>query len=204
MKTFYIGVSGVARAGKDSFSEALLHIIKNEGFHTKRYALAEPLKNDCKEFIREKLGLSVWTDNSEEKSIFREMLVWYGKVKRKQTQGKYWTSLLERQVEIESPEVCIISDIRYQQYEEDEVYWLKNKKHGVLIHVERTDIHGNLIPPANMDETINDSIVKDQAHFMLNWPTLSPDSTYKLEDFAKMVYNSVIKERLYAAKNSKR
>ena len=204
MKTFYIGVSGVARAGKDSFSDLLLNLIKSEGFNAKRYALAEPLKNDCKEFIREKLGLNVWTDNSEEKSIFREMLVWYGKVKRQQTQGKYWTSLLEKQVEIESPEVCIISDIRYQQYEEDEVFWLKNKKNGVLVHVERTDSEGKLIPPANMDETINDSIVKDNAHFMLNWPTVSPDSISKLEDFVKMVYNSVIREKLYAAKNSKR
>jgi hypothetical protein len=202
MKTFYIGVSGVARAGKDSFSDALATIIKNEGFRVKRYALAEPLKNDCKEFISEKLGLDVWTNNTEEKSIFREMLVWYGKVKRQQTEGKYWTSLLEKQVEMESPEVCIVSDIRYQQYKEDEVFWIKNKMNGVLVHVERTDENNQIIPPANMDETINDSIVKEHANFNLNWPTVGTEDIYTLDRFAKMVYNSVIREKLYAAKNS--
>jgi hypothetical protein len=202
MNTFYIGVSGVARAGKDSFANILLDLIRAEGFNVKRLSLATPLKNDCKHFISEKLGLDVWTDNTEEKSIFRELLVWYGKVKRQQTQGKYWTSLLEHEVEICPPEVCIISDIRYQQYEEDEVHWLKDKMKGILIHIERTDLEGKIVPPANMDETINDSIVQDHADFNLSWPTVGSDELNKLDDFVKMVYNSVIREKLHAAKNS--
>ena len=55
MNTFYIGVSGVARAGKDSFSNMLLQLIKNDGLNAKRLSLATPLKNDCKHFISEKL-----------------------------------------------------------------------------------------------------------------------------------------------------
>jgi hypothetical protein len=202
MNTFYIGVSGVARAGKDSFCNYLFDLIKNDGFNAKRLALAEPLKNDCKQFIHDKLGLNVWTDNSEEKAIFRELLVWYGKVKRQQTQGKYWTSLLEETAQQLKPEVCIISDIRYQQYEEDEVNWLKIKKKGILIHVERTDIEGKVVPPANMDETINDSIVKENADYKLSWPTVGAEDLYILDRYVKTVYNSVIREKLYAAKNS--
>ena len=202
MNTFYIGVSGVARAGKDSFSDMLLDLIKAQGFNAKRLSLATPLKNDCKHFISDKLGLDVWTNNTEEKSIFRELLVWYGKVKRQQTHGKYWTSLLEHEVEIDPPEVCIISDIRYQQFEEDEVHWLKNKMNGVLIHIERTDIEGKVIPPANMDETINDSIVREHADFRVSWPTVGTQDLYKLDTYAKNAYDSVIREKLYAAKNS--
>ena len=202
MSTFYIGVSGVARAGKDSFTNALLQIINNQGFQAKRFALAEPLKNDCKQFIHDKLGLDVWTDNTEEKSIFRELLVGSGKVKRQQTQGKYWTSLLEEHVGQVKPEVCIISDIRYQQYDEDEVHWLKNKKNGILIHVERTDMEGKIVPPANMDETINDSIVKEHADIKICWPTVGTEDLYLLDSYAKNAYDSVIQEKLYAAKNS--
>lgn len=202
MGTYYIGIGGVARAGKDSFANSLLKLLKQDGYNAIRSSLAEPLKHDCKEFIATKLGLDVWTDRTEEKAIFREMLVWYGKVKRQQTEGKYWTDLLTRKVEIQSPEICIVPDVRYLQYPEDEVYWLKDKMKGCLIHVQRKDIHGDVIPPANMDESVNDFLVRDHADLQIEWETVGRDQMYLLDEYVKSVYNTSIKPKIHAAKNS--
>jgi hypothetical protein len=202
MGTYYIGIGGVARAGKDSFANSLLNLLKLDGYKASRSSLAEPLKHDCKEFISTKLGLDVWTDNTQEKAIFREMLVWYGKVKRQQTEGKYWTNLLTKKVEIESPDVCIVPDVRYLQYPEDEVYWLKDKMKGILIHVQRKDAHGDIIPPANMDESINDKLVRDNADYQLEWPTVGPEDMHLLDLEVKKIYDTFISPKIHAAKNS--
>jgi Phosphomevalonate kinase len=202
MGTFYIGVGGVARAGKDSFANILLNLLKLDGYNAIRSSLAEPLKQDCQEFIQSKLGLDVWTDDTQQKATFREMLVWYGKVKRKQTEGKYWTDLLTKKVESQAPDVCIVPDVRYLQYPQDEVYWLKEKMGGILIHVQRKDLNGDIIPPANMDESVNDFLVRDNADYQLEWNTVGAEDLYLLERTVKNVYNSFIKAKIHAAKNS--
>lgn len=201
MGIYYIGIGGVARAGKDSFANALLNFLKLDSYRSIRSSLAEPLKHDCKDFISTKLGLDVWTDKTEEKATFREMLVWYGKVKRQQTEGKYWTDLLTKRVEIEAPDICIVPDVRYSQYPEDEVFWLKEKMNGILIHVQRTDANGDIIPPANMDESINDKIVRDNADFQLEWPTVGTEDLYLLDKRVQKVYNDFIKPKIHASKN---
>jgi hypothetical protein len=202
MSIFYIGIGGVARSGKDSFANNLLDILKENNFNAIKSSLAEPLKHDCKEFISSKLGLDVWTDKTEEKAIFREMLVWYGKVKRQQSEGQYWTNLLTKRVEIAAPEICIVPDVRYLQYPEDEVFWLKNKMNGILIHIERKDINGDIVPPANMDESINDKLIKDNADYSVVWPTYAPDDLSSLANEVKKVYHEFIEKKIYAAKNS--
>lgn len=202
MGIYYIGIGGVARAGKDSFANSLLKLLKQDGYKAIRSSLAEPLKHDCKEFIANKLNLDVWTDKTEEKAIFREMLVWYGKVKRQQTEGKYWTDLLTKRVEIESPEICIVPDVRYLQYPEDEVFWLKEKMKGILIHVQRKDVNGDIIPPANMDESINDKLIRDNADYKLEWPTVGPGEIHLLDNEVKKIYDSIISPKIHAAKNS--
>ena len=83
----YIGVSGVARSGKNLFCDIAIKQLSQKGVKAKQYALAYYLKKDCEEFIKTKLGLDVFTEKTDDKTIFREMLVWYGGVKRKQTEG---------------------------------------------------------------------------------------------------------------------
>jgi hypothetical protein len=198
MSVLYIGIAGVARSGKDSLALEIENLIKiSRGLTVHRISLAQPLKEDCKHFIKDYLGLNVFTDNNEEKATFREFLVWYGKVKRQQTEGKYWTNLLDQRVEEYRPDVCIIPDIRYQQYEGDEVSWLKAKPKNILIHLQRIAINGEIVPPANMDESINDSIIQNSADYKIIWPTFMDD--YKQEnmrEFAEKAFNAVIKDKI--------
>jgi hypothetical protein len=198
MSVLYVGIAGVARSGKDSLALEIEDLIRSyKGKTIYRTSLAQPLKEDCKDFIEEYLGLNVFTDNNEEKATFREFLVWYGKVKRQQTEGKYWTNLLDERVKQFQPDVCIVPDVRYQQYEEDEVSWLKDKSNNVLIHLQRIAINGEIVPPANMDESINDSIIQNSADYKIVWPTFTDENKDEnMKEFASQVFNAVIKDKI--------
>jgi hypothetical protein len=198
MSVLYIGIAGVARSGKDSLALEIENLIRSyKGKTIYRTSLAQPLKEDCKDFIKDYLGLNVFTDKNEEKATFREFLVWYGKVKRQQTEGKYWTNLLDERVQKFQPDVCIIPDVRYQQYDEDEVSWLKAKENNILIHLQRIAINGEIVPPANMDESINDSIIQNSADYKIIWPTFTDDNKQNnMREFAEKAFNTVIKDKI--------
>ena len=198
MSVMYIGIAGVSRSGKDSLALELENTIRSyTGKTIYRTSLAQPLKEDCKDFIQEYIGLDVFTDKTEEKSTFREFLVWYGKVKRQQTEGKYWTDLLDKRVQQFQPDICIVPDIRYQQYEQDEVSWLKSKPNSVLIHLQRVAINGEIVQPANMDETINDSIIQNSSDYKIIWPTFTDENKEEcMREIAQKAFSSVIQEKI--------
>ena len=198
MSVLYIGIAGVARSGKDSLALEIENLIRSyKGKTIYRTSLAQPLKEDCKDFIKQYLGLNVFTDNNEEKATFREFLVWYGKVKRQQTEGKYWTNLLDERVKRFQPDICIIPDVRYQQYEEDEVSWLKAKPNNILIHLQRIAINGEIVPPAIMDESINDSIIQNSADYKIIWPTFTDENKQEnMREFAEKAFNAVIRDKI--------
>jgi hypothetical protein len=198
MSVMYIGIAGVSRSGKDSLALELENTIRSyTGKTVYRTSLAQPLKEDCKDFIKDYIGLDVFTDNTEEKSTFREFLVWYGKVKRQQTEGKYWTALLDQRVGQLQPDICIVPDVRYQQYEQDEVIWLKSKPNSVLIHLQRVAINGEIVQPANMDETINDSIIQNSSDYKIIWPTFTDENREEcMREIAQKAFSAVVKEKL--------
>ena len=169
----YIGVSGVARSGKNLFCDIAIKQLSQKGVKAKQYALAYYLKKDCEEFNRTKLGLDVFTEKTEDKTIFREMLGWYGGVKRKQTEGAYWTSMLQKDMEADDNEVIFVSDIRYDQYPKDEVYWIKEVLGGYLVHVSKYTYNDwderVFTEPPNEHEKLNDPLVKLKSDYLLQW-----------------------------------
>jgi hypothetical protein len=193
----YIGISGVARSGKNLFCDISKKILTEKyGYKCSSYALAFYLKNDCKEFINDKLGLDVFTENTENKKVFRDMLVWYGDVKRKQTEGRYWTEKLQSDMEKDDSDVIFITDVRYNFYPKDEVYWIQKELNGTLIHVSkytygfpsnerrmRPEYDKNVkvyTEPANDHERWNDPKVKSAADCQLEWKHISTeDKTYE-------------------------
>ena len=92
-----IGIGGVARSGKNLFADIAGNVLKEKYNKTcKSFALAYYLKKDCEEFIKQKLNMDVWSELTDEKNVFRPLLVWYGGVKRKQTNGRYWIEMLQK------------------------------------------------------------------------------------------------------------
>lgn len=173
--TKYIGISGVARSGKNLFCDIAKDILLEEyGKTSDTFALANYLKLDCEQFLKEKLGLNVWSEITEEKTIFRPFLIWYGGVKRNWSKGRCWIDMLDPNIRSSKADVCFVSDIRFAKYANDEAYWIQTELSGKLIHLSRYKINKetgskDYVPPASMDEVENDPMLKRIADVSLEW-----------------------------------
>ncbi len=167
-----IGITGVARSGKDTFYSILAKYFENKGLKAGRLAFADDLKKELNPFTIEKFKIDLTKCTNEEKEVIRPLMVSYGKCRRSQTEGKYWTSLLDMKIKNFNKQniIPIITDVRYIEYKEDEYSWLKNNN-GILIHISRKLDNGNLVPPANIEEKANDNKLKAVADFSVCWET---------------------------------
>ena len=97
----------------------------------------------------------------------------HGCIKREKSNGRYWVEKVLP--EVRKDKINIITDVRFNHYEKDEVFWLKNEINGVLVHISRyeEDSRGSrvFLQAANDTERENDPKVKEAAHFALHWPT---------------------------------
>ena len=182
-----IGISGYARSGKDLFTSVAQKILKEHKIKSEKFALAYELKNDLKSLIKNKVGIDVFTDNTQEKSIIRPLLVAYGDVMRKTSEGRYWTGKLEQRIANSKSDVVFITDIRYDVYPEDECAWLQNKQCGKLIHI--TKFNQGPVPQGkrfsknkivkiydaapNDHELFNNPKVKTKANYAFEWEDCS-------------------------------
>ena len=182
-----IGISGYARSGKDLFTSVAQKILKEHKIKSEKFALAYELKNDLKSLIKNKVGIDVFTDNTQEKSIIRPLLVAYGDVMRKTSEGKYWTGKLENRIANSKSDVVFVTDIRYDVYPEDECTWLQNKQCGKLIHI--TKFKQGPVPQGkrfsknkivkiydaspNDHELLNNPKVKTKANYAFEWEDCS-------------------------------
>jgi len=190
MNKLVIGIGGVARAGKDTFAKLLRNELNSLGYSCELLALADPLKKDIDNFCWSNFGISAFTDKTEEKDIIRDLMVGFGNGKRKLSEGKYFTRLAESKIDDCYADVAIITDVRFDEFEEDEVFWVKEKMNGVLTHVAKFDFavveedeEGKMkglnqrafVEPANETERVNDPKIRDAADFSFNWPTFNED-----------------------------
>ena len=187
-----IGISGLARSGKDLFTTVAQKILTDKGFTTERYALAYELKSDIKDLIFKQTKIDVFTENTEEKNIIRPMLVAYGDVMRKVSDGKYWTAKVENKISTSKADFVFITDIRYDVYPEDECYWLQRKMDGKLIHITKYQMaeapskrRVSTAKPVkiyeaapNEHELFNNPKVKAKADYAFEWE----DYKFKLND----------------------
>ena len=181
---FVVGVSGVARSGKNLFCDMIIKELANQGYTAKQFALANALKRDCENFLKNQCDLDVYTDNTHQKTLFREFLVWYGDLRRKQTNGRHWIETMDDTISQYTGDVALISDVRYAHYANDELTWVTHEHEGLLIHLRRYEksssavieadgtIKFDYVKPPNEHERINDPKLREGAHFQLDWPTV--------------------------------
>jgi len=177
-----IGISGIARSGKDLFTTVAQNILKDKGFKTDRCALAYELKNDLKDLIKDKTGINVFTEDTNEKNIIRPLLVAYGDVMRKISEGTYWTSKVETRISTLKSDVIFITDIRYDVYPEDECNWLQRKMNGKLIHLTKYQM--SPAPSKRRITTSKPVKIYEAApneHELFNSPKLRAKSDYAFE-----------------------
>jgi hypothetical protein len=167
MPTKLIGISGLARSGKDTLASALVRkaAFWRPELKIARYAFANALKNITGEFCWNTFGIKIFTDNTKEKEIIRPLLVGVGSAARLKN-PRYWIEIVEKQIAAEKPAVAIITDVRFAEHDSDELKWIKTN--GKLIHVERTE-NGVAMSPPNSEEKRNNPKLKKAADFRVIW-----------------------------------
>lgn len=188
-----IGVGAIALVGKDTFFKIFSDILKEHNIECERVALADQLKSEADQFCKEKYGISAFTKNPKEKEIIRDFFVTHGKIMRNLSKGAYWTSKLQPIVDNYRQEnkLVICTDIRYSEFECDEINWLKDKNKGIYIHINRFKQDGSKFLPINSDEAKNEKLLRNKADFTLNWMT-SDDQNY-LIDTIKLQLKDLLK-----------
>ena len=173
MKPKIIGLSGVAGSGKDLFFEIL-----SEHVNCKRFSLGDQLKSELREYCMFHFGIDPLNCSRKEKNLIRKTLVAHASIKRHLSKGRYWIEKVDplikdhffQQVRDDKlDEYCCITDIRYNQYGNDEVSWLKNELGGVLVHISLFKIINSqkvFVGPANEDEASQDASLKENADYV--------------------------------------
>lgn len=184
-----IGITGVARSGKDTFYSIFKKFLKEKNIESQRIALADELKKELSDFVEKKFKIDLNKCDGSDKELIRPLMVAYGKCRRVQTEGKYWTSLVDPKVkELKKDNILpIITDIRYIEYKDDEYSWLKSHN-GILIHLSRKLDDGSFVPPANIEEKSNDNKLKAVADFSVCWDTCQ-DTNFLYELMQKNLRN---------------
>tara|TARA_Y100000593_G_scaffold14582_1_gene27878 strand:+ start:26404 stop:26991 length:588 start_codon:yes stop_codon:yes gene_type:complete len=180
-----IGLTGVAGCGKDTFFE----LVSKEA-NCQRYSLADGLKDEVNAWTKEAYSIDALHCSRLEKEIIRPFLVSHAGIRRVQTEGRYWIDKLSERIDTSDspiPIIQIITDIRYSEYEKDEVYWLKEELGGQLIHLSMysrdDDKNVTWREPANEDEARNDPILHNSADYHIEWPELNPFEPEKLKPY---------------------
>lgn len=170
-----IGIAGVAGAGKDSFFLALQEALLNKR-NVIRFSLADKLKEEVSEFCIKKYNIDPRTCSREDKEKIRHVLVKYARDKRLASQGRYWLNQIEDEVlKYKSSEtIAVITDIRYSDYERDEIFWLKHEIKGTLVHLSRFEEDENKFKyyrrGANEEELRNEPVLYEEADYSIEWP----------------------------------
>lgn len=184
-----IGITGVARCGKDTFYSILKKYLEEKNIKSQRLAFADDLKKELNDFVKEKFKIDLFKCEGQDKELVRPLMVAYGKCRRAQTEGKYWTSQLDSKIKELSQKniIPIITDVRYIEYKDDEYSWLKSHN-GILIHLSRKLDDGTLVQPANIEEKSNDNKLKAVADFSIYWDTCQ-DTNFLYELMQKNLRN---------------
>lgn len=167
-KTKVILVGGRQRAGKSTFAKLLA---KQLGDSAKVYNFAYVIKKELKPLIWETYGLDSFSEVSEEKEKFRSMLIEFGREKRLISAGSFFRNRIADEIRKDNPKYAIIGDWRYNRFENDE-YSLVREFPGIALHVTKWVTEGGRrfeIPSTNADENENDPIIKNVAHYHVNW-----------------------------------
>lgn len=162
-----IGIAGICGSGKDT-----LYSLLAQRINCKRVALADQLRREMNPFIIDKFGIDLFNCSREEKDLVRPLLVEYGRIKRQQTNGRYFIEKIDSYIKTLNT-IAVISDVRYCVYERDETHWIKNELNGILVHVSKyKEIDGKKIFSESpiKDERENDPKLQAAADYKIEWP----------------------------------
>ena len=181
-----IGISGLARSGKDSFYEMAAELLENMDIASKRYAFADSLKEECDQLLTNNINISAFTSDDNEKRIIRPLLVTYGTEIRRKLNPNCWIEKIQSSVkkDISLNKVVFITDVRFP----NEQQWVHQLK-GESVHVTRKGIN-----PPNRDEEVNNPILLRGSSHNINWGDFDKQNIEKSKKAISGIMKSILKK----------
>ena len=196
-----IGISGVAGSGKDTFYEFL-----SERLPCKKFSLANELKKEVKQWTQLHYQIDSVNCDRDQKEVIRPFLVAHGTTKRKLSNGRHWIEQLnDKIIKDDFNGFKVVTDIRYDDYDNDEVSWLKNELGGILVHISQyTDEPispyepGALIrkfkEPVNSEEARNEPKLKEKSDFQIEWEFIKNGQIEELSSYVDNFVNWLLND----------
>ena len=185
-----IGIAGVAGSGKDTFAQIIKKVFESNGFEVNCLSFAKKLKEEVAEVSKSMYGIDTTNCTREEKNLVRPLLLAHGAIMREKTKGQYWINGIKDLVS--DDKINIITDVRFCEYECDEVDWIQSNN-GIVVHITRFfEENGEriYISPDNEYEKRNNKILKNKANYSFSWPTdISKQIKYSNKFFEWLVKN---------------
>ena len=185
-----IGIAGVAGSGKDTFAQIIKKVFESNGFEVNCLSFAKKLKEEVAEVSKNMYGIDTTNCTREEKNLIRPLLLAHGAIMREKTKGQYWINGIKDLVS--NDKINIITDVRFCEYECDEVDWIQSNN-GIVVHITRFfEENGEriYISPDNEYEKRNDKTLKNKANYSFCWPTdISKQKKYSEKFFKWLVKN---------------
>lgn len=173
-KKIVVGISGYARSGKDTLASILKSSFAEKKIKAKKFSFAFALKNDIDNFCLSKIGISAFTEDTDQKSKIRPMLISYGQVQRGASKGTYWLKKLKPEIDQffeNGGNVAVISDLRFKEFEFDETDFIKSYENNAIVTISRIMENGMLNIAAHESELKNLPRISKIADFELTWNT---------------------------------
>jgi hypothetical protein len=205
--------------------EHIINVCNKHGIKAKRFAIADEIKRQLHLFIKTQFGVDIYNCTDAEKTMVRPIMVDWGLIKREKSQGQYLTNLLQADIDEafrphdwpmlngrghihsggnipkEVIDLAIVTDIRYSQYPEDEVYWVQEKNDGALVHIKKKvgeDEIGEPVftLPPNEQEMLNDPILQECADYHVEWDMMEGQGVDRVIHDLPKYYDAVAEELL--------
>ena len=171
--TNIIGLGGIAKSGKDFFFTNLKKTTKRNVI---RFAIADELKKELFSLIKNTYNVDIFNCSAEDKEKIRPMLLSHGKIRRNESKGRHWINKISEKIKDAAKDkenIVVITDIRYDEFAEDEVDWVKKELNGFFVHIskyiEDKGVRVFGLPP-NEDEAINNPKLIEKADYLIQWP----------------------------------
>ena len=171
--TNIIGLGGIAKSGKDFFFTNLKKTTKRNVI---RFAIADELKKELFSLIKNTYNVDIFNCSAEDKEKIRPMLLSHGKIRRNESKGRHWINKISEKIKDAAKDkenIVVITDIRYDEFAEDEVDWVKKELNGFFVHIskyiEDKGVRVFGLPP-NEDEAINNPRLIEKADYLIQWP----------------------------------
>ena len=185
-----IGIAGVAGSGKDTFAGLIAKVFENSGAEVNYLSFAAKLKSEVAGISKKLYNIDPTDCSRDEKNLIRPLLLAHGAIMREKTAGQYWINSVKSL--ISDDKINIITDVRFCEYECDEVDWIQSNG-GIVVHITRFfEENGQriYILPDNEYERRNDKILKNKANYSFSWPTdVSKQKKYSDKFFKWLVKN---------------